>query len=199
MRASRILPALLLLTALPAAAQKVYIDYDSASAFSEFKTYQIKETPHDLSQPNELLHRRTVAQLTDYLESGGLEQAENDPDVYVAYYVAYLGDLKLTLTDLEYTYGPGFSLGAYWKGGTGTREISKKPLTFKEGSVIVDVWDRERKVLIWRGIASAKVAKNRGKNSETLDRALKKLLKQWGEMHGDHVRAIREIKKAQQP
>ncbi len=198
MRASRLLPALLLLIALPAAAQKVYVDYDSATAFSEYKTFQLRETPHDLRRTNPALHRQTVDQLEDYAESGGLEQVDTDPDVYLAYYAAYLGDLKLTLRDLEYTYGPGFSLGSYWEGGTGTREISKKPLTFKEGSVIVDVWDRERKVLVWRGIVSANIKKDRDKNARKLEKALTKMMKQWGEMYGDHARAIRKLKADQQ-
>jgi hypothetical protein len=198
MRASRVLPLCLFLIALPAAGQKVYIDFDGATAFSEYKTFQFRETPKDLRRANPLLHRQTVAQLTDYAVSGGLEQVEADPDVYMTYYAAYLGDLKLTLTDLQYTYGPGFSFGDYWEGGVGTREISKKPLTFKEGSVIVDVWDRERGILVWRGIASANVRKDRAKNAKTLERALTKLMKKWDDAYGNRAKAIRKLKAEQQ-
>ena len=199
MRASRLLTALLLLlTALPAAAQKVYVDFDSAAAFSEFKTFQLRETPHDLRRRNPALHEQTINQLTEYAEAGVLEQVESEPDVYLAYYAAFEGDMQLTLRDLEYAYGPGFSLGKYWEGGAGTREISKKPMVFREGSVIVDVWDRERKVLVWRGIVSANVRKDRDKNAVKLDKALKKMMKVWGEMYGDRVRAIRKLKAEQQ-
>jgi len=198
MRVSRVLSLCLFLFALPALAQKVYVDYDSAAAFSEYKTFQFRETPKDLNRINPLLHRRTVDQLITYAQDGGLEQVEADPDVYLAYYAAYLGDLKLTLRDLEYAYGPEFSLGTYWEGGVGTRKISKKPLAFKEGSIIVDVWDRERKVLVWRGIVSANVSQNREKNSERLAKGLEKLMKEWGEMYGDRARAIRKLKAEQQ-
>ena len=44
MKTPRICLLLLLATAYPAAAQKVFIDYDNATAFSQYRTYQFKET-----------------------------------------------------------------------------------------------------------------------------------------------------------
>ena len=105
-------------------------------------------------------HEATVKQLTGYAVEGGLVEANSDPDIYVAYYAATSGDLELTLRDLEYAYGPGFSLGSYWKGGIGTRDVTKKPFVFKEGTVVVDIWDRERKVLVWRGMATTVLKKD---------------------------------------
>ena len=185
---------LLLLVALPALGQKIHIDYDNATAFSEYKTFQFRETRQDLRRVSGNLHRRTVATITDYARDGSLVEVESDPDIYVAYYAATSGDLALTLADLEYAYGPGFSLGSYWKGGTGTRDVTKKPFVFKEGTVVVDIWDRERKVLVWRGMATAVLKDDYRKNEKKLDKALDKLMKNWGEMYGDRARAIRKLK-----
>jgi len=48
MKTPAILILLLLVTTLPALAQKVYVDYDHSTAFSEYKTFQYKETKEDL-------------------------------------------------------------------------------------------------------------------------------------------------------
>ena len=185
------------LAALPASAQKIHIDYDNATAFSEYKTFEFRDTRQDLRRFVIGLHKTTVKRITDYAVAGGLREVDSDPDVYIAYYAAYERELVMTLSDLEYAYGPGFSLGSYWEGGVGTRELAAKPFTFKEGTVVVDVWDRERQVLVWRGMATATLKKDSDKNEKKLDKALKKLMQQWGKMYGDRARAIRKLKAKQ--
>ena len=179
-------------------AQKIHIDYDGATAFSEYKTFQFRETANDLHKVSTGLHQKTMQRLKEFAVAGGLEETKSNPDVYLAYYAAYLGDLRLTLTDLEYAYGPDFNLGSYWEGGVGTRDISKKPFIFKEGTVIVDAWDRERGILVWRGMATAAVKKDHEKNAKKLDKALDKLMKEWEEMYGARARAIRKMKAEQE-
>lgn len=176
---------------LPAKAQKVYVDYDRATPFSQYRTYQFKETKEDLRNFSETLHRRVVDALRAYVTEGGLEEVDSDPDVYVAYYTADQSNLRLVLGDLEYTYGPDFSLGSYWEGGVGTRNLEN--FTFNEGSLIIDVWDAREKKLVWRGIATTALSKkNPQKNEKKLDRALEKIMKRWDEMYGAKVQAIRK-------
>jgi hypothetical protein len=184
----------LFFAALPVMGQKIHIDYDNATAFSDYKTFQFRETRQDLRRVSLSLHEETVNQLTRYALEGGLAEAESDPDVYLAYYAAHSSDLQLTLSDLEYAYGPGFSLGSYWKGGVGTRDVSKKPFVFKEGTVVVDVWDRQRKILVWRGMATAVLKRDYHKNEAKLAKALEKLMKKWEKMYGGRARAIRKLK-----
>jgi hypothetical protein len=194
MRASWIYTLLLVLLALPAAGQKVHIDYDNATAFSEYKTFDYRETTQDLRRSSPSLHDEVVEQLIGYAEEGGLTRTDEEPDVYMAYYAAFYGDLELVLGDLQYTYGAGFVPGSYWNGGVGTRDVTKKSFTFKEGTVIVDVWDRERGLLVWRGMATAALKKDYLKNEAKLAKALDKLMKKWGAMYGDRARAIRKLK-----
>lgn len=194
MRASRIYALLLVLLTLPAAAQKIYIDYDNATAFSEYKTYGYRETQKDLRRVSPSLHEDVVDWLTGYAEEGGLKRDDSEPDVYVAYYAAYYGELRLVLGDLQYTYGEGFVPGAYWDGGVGTRDVTKKSFTFKEGTVVIDIWDRERGMLVWRGMATAALKKDYHKNEAKLAKALDKLMKKWEAMYGGQARAVRKMK-----
>jgi len=179
------------ITATPALAQKVYVDYDRATAFSQYRTFQFKETREDLRNFSETLHRRVVNGLRSYIKEGGMEEVDADPDIYVAYYTADQSNLRLVLSDLEYTYGADFSLGSYWDGGVGTRNL--EDFSFKEGTLIIDAWDAKEKKLIWRGIGTAAMAKKKPeKNEQKLDRALEKIMKRWDEMYGAKVQAIRK-------
>ena len=179
------------ITATPALAQKVYVDYDRATAFSQYRTFQFKETREDLRNFSETLHRRVVNGLRSYIKEGGMEEVDADPDIYIAYYTADQSNLRLVLSDLEYTYGPDFSLGSYWEGGVGTRNL--EDFSFNEGTLIIDAWDAKEKKLIWRGIGTAAMAKKKPeKNEQKLDRALEKIMKRWDEMYGAKVQAIRK-------
>jgi hypothetical protein len=196
MKTQQILFLFLFLLALPALGQKVHVDYDGATAFSEYRTFQFFETKEDLRDFSLTSHKKVVRQLRDYAEEGGLTEVDTDPDVYIAYYTADRGDLRLTLSDLGYAYGPDFSLGSYWEGGVGNR--TSNSFTFKEGTMIIDVWDAERKQLVWRGMATATVAKDPDKNDKKIEKALKKMTKNWEEMYGGRVRALRKLKEAEQ-
>jgi hypothetical protein len=99
------------------------------------------------------------------------------------------------LSDLEYTYGPDFALGSYWEGGVGNR--TSNSFTFKEGTLIIDVWDAKRKQLVWRGMATATLAKDPDKNDKKIERSLKKMTKNWENMYGGRVRALRKHQEAE--
>ena len=177
-----------------AAGTKIHIDYDGATAFSEYTTFQFKDTRRDLRRISPSLHERVALQIIGYARDGGLAMVEAEPDLYIAYYAAYHGDLRIALEDLEYAYGDSFSPGSYWQGGVGTRDVGKKEFTFKEGTVVVDVWDRGRGILVWRGMATGAVKQNFEKNEARLGKALGKLMKRWDEMYGDRAKAIRKLK-----
>ena len=195
MRNRLLLPLCLCLLASPAvAATKIHIDYDGATAFSEYRTFQFRETRKDLRRASPSLHESVARQIIGYARDGGLAMVPEEPDIYLAYYVAYHGDLELALEELEYAYGESFTPGSYWQGGVGTRDTGKKSFTFKEGTIVVDVWDRERRELVWRGMATAALKKDYNKNELKLAKALDKLMKRWDEMYGDRAQAIRKLK-----
>lgn len=185
-----------LVTSTASFGQKVYVDYDSATAFSQYRTYQFQETREDMRDTFPEVHKQIVVKLKKYIQEGGLTEVQANPDVHVAYYTADYRDLRLVLGDLEYAYGPDFSLGGYWDGGVGTRTPSS--FQFKEGTLVIDVWDAKEKNLVFRGIATAALAKDRQKNVDKIDRAIDKIVKKWAEMKGDHVRAIRKLQEEEE-
>jgi len=195
MKTPTILAPLLLLAALPALAQKVYVDYDNATAFSEYNTYQYVETQEDLRDYSRTSHELVVSELRRYLAEGEFKEVDADPDIYLAYYTADRFDLNLALSDLRYGYGNNFDFGDYWEGGVGTR--TPNSFNFKQGTLIVDAWDAENHELVWRGIATAALSRDPDKNDKKIEKALKKIMKKWDEAKGYRVRAIRQMKAEQ--
>ena len=194
MRNLLVASALVLASAAPSAAQKVYVDYDGATAFSQFRTFQYVEAREDLRDTNPFLHEHIVESLKQYLVDGGLTETADEPEAFVSYYAADQGDLRLVLSDLDYAYGSEFQPGAYWKGGVGTR--TPDSFTFKEGTLIIDVWEAATKRLIWRGMATATVSSDPGRNSKKVDRALAEMIKQWEKAYGGHVRELRKYQES---
>jgi hypothetical protein len=188
--------ALVLALAAPAAhAQKVYVDYDGATAFSQLRTFQLVETNEDLRDFSNVLHGKVFSTIARYLSEGGMTRVEQDPDVYVAYFTADRGHLRLILDDLDYTYGDSFEHGEYWEGGVGTR--TPDTFTFEEGTLVIDVWEAETKRLIWRGIATAALGKTTDKNVGKLEKALKKIFERWEKEYGGSARRLRLYQEAQ--
>ena len=173
----------------PVAAQQVYVDYDGATAFSQFRTFALVETNEDLRDVSPLLHDRVLSTIAEQAIAGGLKLTPTDPDLYIAYYTADRGHLRLILGDLDYTYGDTFEHGAYWEGGVGTR--TPYGFTFQEGTLVIDVWEAETKRLIWRGIATSALGKTHEKNIEKLEKALDKIFKKWEKDYGGYTRRLR--------
>lgn len=191
-----ILILLLSLAALPAFAQKVFIDYDHATAFSEYMTFQFVETPEDLRDFSPTLHQRTVGELERLMVEGGIEMVDSDPDIYMTYYTADHSDLRLVLGDLRYAYGADFNFGGYWEGGVGSR--TPDSFTFKQGTLIIDVWEAEGHRLVWRAIATAALKKKPSKNDKKLENAIAKISKQWYKSRGAYLQEVRKMKAADQ-
>lgn len=189
MRTSLTITLLILSAALPVQAQQVWVDYDSTAAFAQFRTFQFKEAEESLLDYSMTLHYQVVNDLKNYLLEGGMQEVETDPSVYVTYYTADRGHLQLSLTDLEYAYGEGVD-ARVMPGGVGTR--TPEFFQFEQGTLIVDVWEAETRRLIWRGIATAAVPTTPEKQSKRLSKALKKLIKQWEDLQGAHLRALRK-------
>jgi hypothetical protein len=130
-------------------------DYDMDSNFSAFHTY--KWMPRTVTnangsvavaqQNNTLLEKRIHSAVDAQLAAKGFTPTEDNPDVFVVYYVG-LKD-KIDVTDWGYTYA-----GSYWGGGMG-RNVDVYQYT--EGTLIVDLVNASTKQLAWRGSATGVV------------------------------------------
>ena len=67
--------------------------------------------------------------------------------------------------------------GWRWRGFGGMGEATTTEQEFKEGTLVVDMYDAKEKQLIWRGSAEDALSDKAEKNEKNLDRGVAKMFK----------------------
>jgi hypothetical protein len=166
-----------LLFAMPAAAQKVQIDYDRTVDFSKYETFAWAYTPEtSLEEVSPLMHSRLKNAIEDEFGKGGARQVDEDPDVYITYHTNSKEEVRYNTTHMGYGYGGGW----YWGGGLGSSTTTA--YTYERGTLIIDIWDAKTKNMVWRGVITATVKANPEKNAKLIDKGVEKLSKKWQKM-----------------
>lgn len=167
-----------LLIALPAAAQKVSIDYAHDFNFSTVKTFEYVDSDQDTA-PNPLMHQRIADAIRAKLKAAGLQEASENPDIYVTYHLSSQDSTVYSTT--------GFGYGGYWGGwgpyGGGMTSTTTYASTYTEGTLIIDAYDAKEKKLVWRGAGTVTVKDNPEKRMQQVDNILDKLGKKWTKIH----------------
>ena len=152
-----------LLTA-QAVAQKITVEFDQGADFSRYKTFSIRDGQLNSRNPalnNDLVKKRIESDLEQNLTASGLTRADDRADLNVRY---HFGSARKT--ELE-------SYPAGWR-GWGTRVVR---VPYSEGTLVIDLHDRESRSLVWRAIASEEqhdANKIEGKLDKMVEKALKK-------------------------
>jgi len=171
----------LVLFAMPAAAQKVHVDYDRDAINNDYKTFAWGDTPEtSLRGESPFMHSRIKNAIEHYLTEGGLTEDTEDPDLYVTYHTSSKEEVQFYTTSLGYGYGPGWGWDPYWGGGMSTSTTSAT--TYERGTLVIDIWDAKKEEIVWRGSASAVVKENPEKLAKQIDNALKKMIKKYDKM-----------------
>ncbi len=177
---------LLTLCALPAAAQKIYIDYDEKAAFGTYETFAWGKTPEvSLRDNSQLMHSRVKNAIEYQLTTGGLIEDAENPDLLVTYHGE--GEEKVVVDTHHWDYGWGGSWrwDPYWGGRPGWGGSSTTTVrTYDVGTLIIDIWDAEEKKMIWRGTATKTIPAKPEKQAKLIDEAVAKLARQWEKKYG---------------
>jgi len=177
------LPVLLILalavTAAPAFAQKVFIDYDREYDMDSIKTFSWAKTPEtSVEGESPLMHSRIVNAVEHYLTAGGLREVDSDPDVYVTYHTSTKEEMSLNTSYYGYGYPGGWGWGGYYGGYGGFSGSNTTVSTYELGTLVVDAWDRKTEKLVWRGTATnMTISPNPEKMGKKIDKALAKIVK----------------------
>jgi hypothetical protein len=170
-----------LAVALPAAAQKVNIDYAHDYDFSKVKTFQYVDAESGIS-PNELMHSRIVDAIKAKLNAGGLREVSATPDIVVTYHLASKENTVYNTTAVGYG-----GYGGYWGGwrgyGGGMASATTTASTYTEGTLIIDAYDALQKKLVWRGSGTVTVKDDPDKRAKQIDKILTKLGDKWKKIH----------------
>ena len=176
-------PALIVLLALaasPAAAQKVYVDYDSYADFSQYKTFAWVDTnTTSLKMDYPEVDSMIKNNIEYYLVKGGMSEDLENPDVFVTYHGTTSTQTQFMTSTYGYAYGAGWTWGGYW----GPRVVSGSMKTeFRKGTMMIDIWDAKKKEALFRGTIVKIHADDPMKAIKNIDDGIDKIVKKYREM-----------------
>jgi len=187
MRTTLFATALVLtLIAPPAAAQKVYVDYDTYADFDSYKTFAWVDTDTtslkmDFPEVDSLIKNN----IEYYLVKGGMAEDTEDPDVYVTYHASTQNQTQFMTATFGYSYGAGWAWGPYW----GPRMVSGTVATeFERGTMIIDIWDARKKEALFRGTVTKIHADDPMKAIKQIDNGIDKIVTKYREMRAKEAR-----------
>ena len=152
-----------------ALAQQVKTDFDHQANFSQYKTYSWQE----IKPANSLWDARIKSAVDAQLAAKGWTQVDNGGDVAIV--AIATSHTERTLQ----TFYNGMGGGWRWRGFGGMGEATTTEQDYKEGTLVVDMYDSKSKQLIWRGSSEDTVSNNAEKNEKNLDKGVAKMFKKF--------------------
>lgn len=154
---------------IPAAAQKITMEYAHEFDFSSVETFRYVRTA-ETDAPDNLSDNRIKNTIIRELFEGGLNSASSNPDLVVTYHLTTKENSDWDTT--SFGYGGYFGGWGPWGGGKGTATITRDTL-------IVDAWEPAGKTMVWRGTGAVKSTAKPEKRQKQIIKILSKLGKKW--------------------
>ena len=171
------LPAFLFMIAC-AYGQDVHYNYDHRANFAAYKSYEWVDLPDPGGAvPDQLIDQAIKRAVDEQLSQKGLTQVERDGYLKIGYHAILREEKAVDLSGFGTGIGPfGGGLGG-WNSGTVTGQTSTIPV----GTLVIDLYDPIKKQLVWRGdvTKSLDLNKSPNKNYKTLEKAMRKLFKNY--------------------
>jgi hypothetical protein len=146
-------------------AQQIKIDYDREANFSNFKTYSWGK----IHTENPLWVDRIKDSVDSALAAKGWNEVDSGGSVSIM--AMEINETHRTLN----TYYDGFGGGWRWGRGGGFGDATTTEDTYKVGTLVIDLFDTNTKMLVWRGSASDILSNKSDKNIKSLNKGVAKL------------------------
>ena len=162
--------ALMILSlAAASVAQEIKTDYDRKADFSQYKTFSFEK----VETKDPLWVDRITTAVGAALTAKGLTQVESGGDIAII--AIGMATEQQTLNTFYDSFGGGWG----WRrwGGDDFGESTTTTQTYRVGTLVVDLYNRQTKALLWRGSASDTLSDNSTKNIKNLDKSVEKLFK----------------------
>lgn len=165
----------------------VTTDWDRDVNFSNFKTFSFY--PWDYKngyQINDYDKHTILAAIENDLISKGYTYEKTGGDLVVSIFVALEGRTSYEAYTNHYGgwagYGGGWGYyglgyGYYWGPGYSTTTVTQR--NYKQGTLIIDIFNAADKKLIWQGIGSREVENDLDKRDKMLPKNVQQILQQF--------------------
>ena len=119
------------------------------------------------------MHKRIIQAVDEQLQAKGFSQTQSDPDINVTYHGDDNEKIVIDTINYGYRYGPRW----HHRGGISTSTAQVR--TYKQGTLIVDIYSASEKQLIWRGTVTGTISDNSQKNAKSISKGVEKLFKEY--------------------
>jgi hypothetical protein len=166
------------LAAVSCSTTAVQSDRDDQADFASYSTFAWYSAADADAQPtngaSQIVDGRIRRAIEENLIAKGYTRAASGAaDLQVAYYTSLSSQLRVYTTGWGYGwgYGPAWGFGyACWPGWN-MATVS----TYLEGTIIVDVIDRAKNQLVWRGVATSALSK-KSSSEEKINQTMTRVL-----------------------
>lgn len=178
MKAIRLLPLLLAaLFTVSCSSIRVNSDYDESANFTTYKTYGYLKGGIDKVKVSDLDKKRILNAIDAEMAKKGFAKSET-PDFLVNIFTEANKEVNVSNYAGWGGWGWGYGWGPGWGGwgpGWGGNYVS----THTEGTLYIDVIDASKKELVWQGVGTGVLTKNRDKKQELINEFVQKIMQQF--------------------
>jgi hypothetical protein len=170
---------LFLLCATSMQAQKIKVEYDKKTDFSQYKTYSWMKLG---AAEYPFVRMDTVGAIDDQLVAKGLKKVPTGGDLIVNGFGSWTDSMNVSY-DVDVYAMPGLDGPINWADGT-PRPGNSSSVYVDKGTLVVDIVDRKAKQIKWRGTAKADVDPSQAEKSmEIIEKAVAKMIKDYPGPH----------------
>jgi Domain of unknown function (DUF4136) len=148
-------------------AQEIKTDYDRKADFSQYKTFSFEK----VETKDPLWVERVTAAIGRELTAKGWTQVTSGGDI--AIFAIRMTTDGQTLDHFYDTYNGEWG----WRWGSGYPDAPATPETYTVGTLVIDLFDRKTKALLWRGSARRTLSDSSTTTIKNFDKSVEKLFK----------------------
>lgn len=159
---------------------QVTSDYDKSIDFTKYKTYAFAGWQKGSDKIlNDLDKGRLQDAFKEEFSKRNMTLVTENPDAYVTLYLV-IDNKTSTTAYTDYNGGMGMGVrGAAWGWGMGSSTTTYSEDDYKEGTLVVDVYDGTTKKLAWQGTSQSTVQAKASKREKTIPKKVSKLMAKY--------------------
>ncbi|TXK73979.1 DUF4136 domain-containing protein [Mesonia sp. HuA40] len=166
----KILSSLVILFVLGACSSvQVTTDYDQKVNFDQYQSFAFYKPGIDQAKISDLDKRRILKAIEKELTAKGLQKKKN-ADLLISIFTKTKENVNIYQNNLGYGWGFSPFYGGHWQ-NTVSRET--------EGTLFIDLVDRESMELVWQGIGEGSLSKDRETKIERIQEIVHEILKKY--------------------
>lgn len=158
---------------------QVTTDYDKTTDFSKYKTYTFEGWQKDSDKILTPFDKdRIQSALKSEFDSRGMKLVDSNADVAITLYIV-VEDKTSTTAYTNYVGGMNYGGRWGWGMGMGGASTTYSQDDYKQGTLVVDMYDEGSKQLAWQGVIQSVVQENPQKREKTIPKKIKKLMAKY--------------------